>query len=76
MSVSDMLYLNAAPYQPVTRDDALPSSSVGQAADLSGRARQGRGSAERRQWQLPSMTFDRANRPGSEGAFRPLGRNP
>jgi hypothetical protein len=78
MSVSDMLNLNAAPYQPVTRDDALPSSlaSVGQAADLSGRARQGRGSAERRQWQLPSMTFDRASRPGSEGASRPLGRNP
>jgi hypothetical protein len=78
MSVSDMLNLNAAPYQPATRDDALPSSSasVGQAADLSGRARQGRGSAERRQWQLPSMNFDRANRPGSEGASRPLGRRP
>jgi len=78
MSVSDVVYLNQARHQPVTRDDALPSSSasVGQAADLSGRARQERGSAERRQWQLPSMAFDQANRPGSKGAFRPLGRNP
>ena len=69
---------NPALYQPVTRDDALPSSSasVGQAADLSGRARQESGSAERRQWQPPSMTFDRANRPGDKGAFRPLGRRP
>jgi hypothetical protein len=76
--VSDALYLNPALYQPVTRDDALPSSSasIGQAADLSGRARQESGSAERGQWQLPSMTFDRANRPGDKGAFRPLGRRP
>ena len=71
-------YLNPALYQPVTRDDALPSSSasVGQAADLSGRARQESGSAERRQWQPPSVTFDQANRPGDKGAFRPLGRRP
>jgi hypothetical protein len=63
--VSDTLDLNPALYQPVTRDDALPSSSasVGQAA-------------ERRQWQPPSMTFDRANRPGDKEAFRPLGRHP
>ena len=69
---------NPALCQPVTRDDALPSSSasVGQAADLSGRARQESGSAERLQWQPPSMTFDRANRPGDKGAFRPLGRRP
>jgi phage host-nuclease inhibitor protein Gam len=75
--VSDALYLNPALYQPVTRDHALPSSaSVAQAADLSGRARQESGSAERRQWQLPSVTFDRANRPADKGAFRPLGRRP
>ena len=68
---------NPALYQPVTRDDALPSSaSVAQAADLSGRARQESGSAERRQWQPPSVTFDQANRPGDKGAFRPLGRRP
>jgi hypothetical protein len=58
MSVSDMLYLSAAPYQPVTRDDALPSSS----ADLSGRARQGRGFAERRQWQ-PAFDDLRSSQP-------------
>ena len=75
--VSDALYLNPALYQPVTRDHALPSSaSVAQAADLSGSARQESGSAERRQWQLPSVTFDRANRPADKGAFRPLGRRP
>ena len=76
--VSDALYLNPALYQPVARDDALPSSSasIGQAADLSGRARQERGSAERHQWQLPSMTFDPTSRPGDKGAFRPLGRRP
>ena len=76
--VSDALYLNPAFYQPVTRDDAPPSSSasVGQAADLSGRARQERGSEERRQWQLPSMTFDPASRPAHKGAFKPLGRRP
>ena len=76
--VSDALYLNPALYQPVTRDDAppSPSASVGQAADLSGRARQERGSAERHQWQLPSMTFDPASRPADKGAFRPLGRRP
>ena len=69
---------NPALYQPVTRDDALPpsSASVGQAADLSGRARQERGSAERHQWQLPSMTFDPASRPADKGAFKPLGRRP
>jgi hypothetical protein len=74
----DTLDLNPALYQPVNRDDALPSpsASVGQAADLSGRARQESGSAERRQWQLPSMTFDRANRPADKGAFTPLGRRP
>lgn len=76
--VSDALYVNPALYQPVTRDGALPSSSasMGQAADLSGRARQASGSAERGQWQLPSMTIDRANRPGDKGAFRPLSRRP
>jgi phage host-nuclease inhibitor protein Gam len=76
--VSDALYLNPALYRPVTRDDVPPSSSasVGQAADVSGRARQERGSGERHQWQLPSMTFDRANRPEDKGAFRPLGRRP
>ena len=76
--VSDMLDLNPALDQPVTRDDALPSSSasVGQAADLAGRARQESGFAERRQWQPPSMTFDRANRPADKGAFKPLGRRP
>jgi hypothetical protein len=74
----ERFYLNPALYQPVTRDDAPPSSSasVGQAGDLSGRARQESGSAERRQWQLPSMTFDRANRPADKGAFTPLGRRP
>ena len=33
-------------------------------------------SAKRAQWQLPSMTFDRAYRPGDKGAFRSLGRCP
>jgi hypothetical protein len=58
--VSDTLDLNPALYQPVTRDDALPSSSasVGQAADLSGHAPRESGSAERRQSQPPSMTFE------------------
>jgi hypothetical protein len=76
--VSDTLYLNPALYQPVTRDDTLPSSSasVGQAADLSGRARQKSGSAELAQWQLPSTAFDRAYRPGDKGALGPLGRHP
>ena len=74
----ERFYLNPALYQPVTRDDALPSSSasLGQAADLSGRTRQESGSPERRKWQPPSMTFDRANRPADKGAFTPLGRRP
>jgi hypothetical protein len=35
----------------------------------------GAGSQNDGNGSLPSMTFDRANRPGGEGAFRPLGRN-
>jgi len=74
----ERFYLNPALYQPVTRDDALPSSSasLGQAADLSGRIRQESESPERRKWQPPSMTFDLANRPADKGAFTPLGRRP
>jgi chromosome segregation ATPase len=32
-----------------------------------------RGSADRYEWQLPSMTFDPASRPGDKGTSRPLG---